>query len=114
MSGRRVKQARREAALTEGIAQAHDRLHKGDVDDCHEILHQLLGSGYAESTVAPLTGTAIQQFDREFRDLCTRLGVRASFVVMDPEPRADGAHRLLSGGDAEIDRRVCALMDGRG
>lgn len=107
MSGKQAKAERRveraeadRLRMVECCAQAHDRLHKDDVDAAHELLHQALGSGEIDTDVAPLAHVAI--FDREFRDLCLRLGAKASYVVEDPAQ----AGRLLSGGDARVDRLV--------
>jgi hypothetical protein len=87
--------------LHEALAQAHDRLHKDDVDGCHDMLHQGLGSGELVSDVAPLSG--LSDFDRRFRDLCLETGMRASYVAID-------GRRLLSGGDAELDGIVTAAV----
>lgn len=99
MSGRSAKAARRDERerLVEHIAQAHDRLHKGDVEEAHELLHQALGSGEIDATVRPLSHR--DKFDRAFRDLCVRHAVAASYILVD-EIGGDGRARLLSGGDA--------------
>lgn len=114
MNGRRAKAARRaepppvvdgEAErLREFVAQAHDRLHKGDTDAAHELLHGALGSGVYDGDVPPLLGLA--GFDEEFRRLCIAHGVRASFVALDPVTPG----RLLSGGDAQLDGYVNGAM----
>jgi hypothetical protein len=108
VSGRQAKaerRAERAAAerqqIIEIVAQAHDRLHKNDVDACHELLHAALGSGEMDpSGVAPLAHLAI--FDDEFRKLCLRLGAKASYVLEDPAQEG----RLVSGGHAGLDRLV--------
>lgn len=111
MSGRQAKADRRaqraEAErdrLVEHIAQAHDRLHKDDVDACHEVLHAALGSGELDTSVAPLAHTAM--FDAEFRALCARTGAVASYVLEDPEQPG----RILSGGHAGLDRVVTSAI----
>lgn len=94
------------ADLEEAIAQAHNRLHAGDVDGCHELLHVALGSGYVPVDESRrLTGTPVAEFDRRFRELCLETGVRAAFVAADKQ-------RLVSGGDAEIDSVLNRLVAG--
>lgn len=105
-SGRSAKRDRKVERLTEAVAQAHDRLHKDDVDGCHNLLHQALGSGEIISDVAPLAD--VQGFDQAFRDLCIRTGARASYVLA--MPAGEKGTRLLSGGDAEIDAFVTKAM----
>lgn len=91
------------------VAQAHDRLHRDDVDGCHELLHAAMGSGAYTGDVAPLV--TVIGFDAGFRELCTRHGIRASYVAIDAgHPRPDGAARLVSGGDAELDAHVTRAM----
>lgn len=111
MSGRSAKAARRaeRERLDECVRQAHDQLHRDDVDACHELLHEALGQGEADvERVAPLAGLA--QFDLAFRRLCLNHGVRAGYVAIDGERDSDGAARLVSGGDgtlvALVDRAV--------
>lgn len=111
MNGKQAKAERRaeraeadRLRMVECVAQAHDRLHKDDVDAAHELLHQALGSGDVTTDVAPLAHVAI--FDEEFRALCLRHGASASYVVEDPASPG----RLLSGGHAGIDRLVNSAM----
>jgi hypothetical protein len=81
---------------------ADDRLHKDDVDGCHELLHQAMGTGEVKTDVAPLV--PIADFDQAFRELCLRHGATASYVLAKP---TDGeGQRLLSGGDAYLDGLV--------
>jgi hypothetical protein len=89
--------------LAEALAQAHNALHAGDVDGCHEILHQALGSGYV-SGKERLTGTDPWTFDERFRALCIDLNVRASYVLVTD------TGRTLTGGEADVDRMVNAAL----
>lgn len=103
MNGKRAKQQRRDGRLVEIVLQAHDWLHKDDVDDCHELLHAALGSGEVDSSVAPLAPGG--KFDAAFRRLCIAHGVQAAYVLA--EDAGAGRARLLSGGDGDL----CALVD---
>lgn len=105
-SGKRTKVDRSVARLREALAQIHDRLHKGDIENAHELCHQALGSGYVNpGDVAPLTERSFTTFDDEFRHLCMRTGLKAAFVVATPHDDGKGA-RILTGGDAELDKFV--------
>lgn len=104
MNGRAAKTDRRVRRLQEHIAQAHDRLHKDDVDACHEVIHAAMGSGQAPTDVAPLAHRAA--FDAAFRSLCVAKGVRAAFVMLDSVD-GEGRARVVTGGDAE----VCNVVD---
>lgn len=90
--------------LAEHVRQAHDRLHKDDIDEAHQQLHAALGLDDAPTDVAPMGQRS--GFDAEFRKLCLRHAVRATFVMIDTVDE-HGQARLLSGGDAEL----CALID---
>lgn len=103
MNGRAAKTDRRVRRLQEALVQAHDRLHKDDVDACHEVLHAALGAGEAMTDVAPLAHRSA--FDAAFRSLCIAKGVRAAYVLIDS---ADGDRaRVLTGGDAHL----CHVVD---
>ena len=103
MSGRTAKAARRADKLAEAIAQIHDRLHRGDVEAAHELCHEAMDSGSVESDVAPLTGARMTTFDADFRQLCIRTGVRASYVAIDAaNPDPERGTRLVSGGDGPL------------
>jgi hypothetical protein len=99
VSGRQAKAARRRDRLTEALLQAHDRLHKDDVDGCHEIIHAALGAGELPDDVAPLAQRA--GFDREFQRICVEHGVRAAYVAVDSVD-GNGRARMLSGGEASV------------
>lgn len=86
--------------------QAHDALHKDDVEACHTALHAALGLADEDLLVAPLAGHA--PFDREFLDLCRKHNVRAAYVSVGGFVEGKGA-RLISGGDAEL----VAFLDGK-
>lgn len=106
MSAARGRQRRAERDWREHVLQAHDRLHKDEVDACHELLHAALGlEEPLIHDVAPLIQRA--EFDADFRALCLRHGARASFVLIDRWEDERGA-RLISGGDADL----VALIDG--
>lgn len=120
MSGSRAKANRRQSAaerkvalLTEAVAQAHDRLHKDQVDQCHELLHQAMGAGFVVSDVAPLTEGGAAEFDTRFRELCVELQVQASFVAGYPAEGSPGMMRLMSGGDAWLAAQVDQAMRAR-
>jgi hypothetical protein len=84
--------------MTEAVMQAHDRLHKEDIDGCHELLHQALEAGELDTgDVAPLADLA--GFDADFRQICVRHNVRASFVAAQD---VDERQRLLGGGNAQL------------
>lgn len=106
MNGRTAKAQRRadRERVDEFLRQAHDQLHRDDVDGAHEMLHAALGHESAELKVAPLAGGA--RFDDAFLNLCRAHGVRAAYVSVG-EQTADGMARLISGGDAEL----CKLLD---
>lgn len=82
--------------LAEALAQAHNALHQGDVEACHEILHRALGTGEMSVDRPQLTGTAQWDFDERFRALCIETGAKAGYMLAAP----DG--RLLGGGDADV------------
>ncbi len=105
MSDRQAKAARRaeRERLTEALLQAHDRLHRDDIEACHQVLHDALGiptdTPHAGPDVAPLSQHL--KFDQAFIQLCTRLRVRASYVLAAGQDPEKGT-RLLSGGDAQL------------
>lgn len=106
MSGRTAKAARRQERehLVERIAQAHDALHKGDVDQAHEQLHAAMG---ADGTLAVDPLADGERFDRAFRQMAAAHGVQAMYVRAFGAPDERGT-RLVSGGDAAL----CAFVDG--
>lgn len=106
MSGRAAKAARRAERdhLVERIVQAHDALHKGDVDTAHEQLHAAMGMD-RPLAVDPLADG--ERFDRAFRRLAAAHGVQAMYVRTFGEPDERGV-RLVSGGDGAL----CELVDG--
>ena len=107
MSGAaRARRRRVERSSTEWALQAHDALHKGDVETCHETLHVMLGLSPDETLpVAPLS--AASPFDAEFRALCRKHNVAAAYVADGGLTPGRGT-RLLSGGEANL----CAWLDG--
>lgn len=106
MSGRSAKAARRtdREHLVERIVQAHDALHKDDVDAAHEQLHAAMGAD-GSLNVDPLADG--ERFDRAFRQLCAAQGVQAMYVRAFG-PADERGVRLVSGGNGAL----CALVDG--
>ena len=96
----------------ESVYQAHDLLHKGMVEEAHEVLHKLMGI----DNDAPVDHRPIahrQGFDQAFITACRKNGVRAAYVMIDTQDES-GVVRLLGGGDAQlssvIDRAVRAMQ----
>ena len=107
MNGRAAKTQRRqrEGVFVEALLQAHNALHRDDVDACHSVLHGALGVDDAiPPTVAALT--PYHRFDSDFRRLCTTLGVQASYVLAGG--MTERGTRLISGGDGDL----CVAIDG--
>jgi hypothetical protein len=106
MSARTAKASRRDERerLVERIAQAHDALHKDDVDEAHGQLHAALGVEERALAVDRLAGG--EKFDRAFRQLCAAHGVAAMYVAINSIDD-EGMARLVSGGDADL----CAMVD---
>lgn len=93
------------ADLKEFILQAYDLLHKGRVEEAHEVLHKALGvDNDAPSDHKPIGHRS--GFDHAFRTACRKNGVRAMCVLIDSVDQAKGT-RLLSGGDADL----CEFVD---
>lgn len=93
------------------VAAAHDRLHKGAIDEAHELLHKALG---VENDAAPVERKLVhlRNFDAAFRTACKKNGVRAMYIVVES---TDGRHaRLVTGGDADCCAIVDPLLRGRG
>jgi hypothetical protein len=105
VSGRAAKASRRQEreVLVERIVQAHDALHKEDVDAAHEQLHAAMGMDRPLS-VDPLADG--ERFDKAFRQLCAAHGVQAMYVRAFGVPDERGV-RLVSGGDGAL----CGLVD---
>lgn len=105
MSGKhdRSRADRRATALF----QAHDLLHKDDVPGCHAVLHRALGLRDEEvidpDSLARPMPLRLSEFDREFRQLCSRNGVVAVYYAED-------GTRLMSGGAADLCAQVDAIM----
>lgn len=102
-----LKRARRaeRGRLLEVIVQAHDRIHKGQVDEAEEILHQALGAGDYDGDVASLSQH--HGFDEAFRRLCVARRLRAAYVLVGEMNVEEREVRLISGGDSIL----CALLD---
>lgn len=94
------------AQLVERIVQAHDALHKDDVDACHGQLHAALGIEEVAYAIDPMADALA--FDQAFRDLCIRHGTRAAYVRTLEE--VGDSWRLGSGGDRALCRRVDEAM----
>lgn len=105
----RAERRRRERNMPEYVAQAHDRLHKDDVDACHQLLHTALGvtDDTDPGDVAPLSHRS--GFDEAFRELCLRHGVEAMYVLVDGVDN-EGYARLLAGGAANLCREIEAKL----
>lgn len=108
MSATRAMQRRAGRNWRENVLQAHDRLHKGDVEAAHELVHVALGlEEEVEHEVAPLALSSA--FDADFRALCVKYGAKASYILVDRYEEEKGGHRIISGGDGELCAALRAL-----
>jgi len=92
----------------EAVLAAHDALHKGDAEACHELLHKAIQGAGNDLPIAPLGH--LGGFDASFATACRKRGVRAAYIAIDPASRsADGRVRLIVGGDLELARFLDGL-----
>lgn len=89
------------------VRLAHDALHKGNTEACHDYLHSALG---IENEAKENKGLAtslknISKFDRRFRKLCEKYKIRAAYISIEEAPFEDGTPgvRYLGGGDSRLD-----------
>ena len=95
----------------EAISQAHDQLHKGNVDQAHELIHKAMGiDNSVEMPARPIAHR--RGFDRAFIKACRKHEVKAAFVLVDGEDES-GRSRLLAGGDAELCQFLGQLLRGQ-
>lgn len=89
----------------EMIRQAHDRLHKGDIEAAHQFLHKALGM--PDETPEPVKGLSrYGGFEQAFVTASRKHRVLAAWVVFEPDPARPGMARLLAGGNAD----ACAAL----
>jgi hypothetical protein len=84
--------------VLEHVAQAHDALHRDDIEEVHGQLHAALGREERELARPPLMG--YERFDRAFRDLAHAYGVVATYVRFDED--AAPSEQLVTGGNGDL------------
>jgi len=97
------------ATLKEIALQAHDALHRGDVEGAHQLLHRICEG--TESFVAATVPRRLD-FDHAFRTACRKHGAEAGYLLLIPQP--GGSARFHVGGVQAparlLDRAVAALV----
>ncbi len=94
--------------MAEIVANAHDQLHKEQVEKAHELLHLALGVDN-ESDAAEDLGLFVDKrsFDHAFRTACRKNKMRAAYVLLEKTDTAGKQVRIITGGDAG----VCQVVD---
>lgn len=98
------------ANMAEIVANAHDRLHKSQVEEAHELLHKALG---VDNDAAQELGifTDKRNFDHAFRTACKKNLTRAAYVVVEQEDPKNKRVRIVTGGDVDVCRLVEQLIN---
>lgn len=92
------------------VYQAHQKLHDGDINACHELLHQACGivNDMPAGQVAPLSHW--HKFEQAFATACRKNGVQAAFVIMQPHADDPDRVRIVAGGNAMIAAELAKAM----
>lgn len=85
--------------LAQALSVIHDELHKGNVEEAHQLVHRALG--VEDGPIDPLGRKFYRDFDIAFNVACRKNNVAAAYVIFDHDnPNEPRQVRILMGGNA--------------
>lgn len=90
--------------MQNSVLKAHELLHQNKHEEAENILHDIICGNTASMQSKTLESgkvqSEMQQFDQEFRMLCTRTKIEAAYVAQVNLMQSDGSIRVswISGG----------------